>query len=203
MHWETLYPETRSLLEKFLSWKTLAPFRLVGGTALALQIGHRKSIDLDFFTTETVNYDRLLESLNEAFGVEVVQHWKTGLILNIEGVKCDLLRHQYPWLESPVELKGMQMAGKQDIAAMKVNAICGRGSKKDFFDLYFLLQQYSLEEIIRWFEVKYSNYSKLMVYKSLVYFEDAEEEPDPDMIENLSWQKVKKEIIKRCENLKL
>ena len=109
----------------------------------------------------------------------------------IDGVKVDIVNYKYDWIDTPVEEDGIRLAGVKDIAAMKVAAIIGRGTKKDFIDLYFLLKQYSLKEILNLYLQKYPDGSLFIAMKSLSYFEDAEADPMPVMFEELSWPDVK------------
>ncbi len=201
MHLSSLYPDTRDVLEKLNQLDFLEGYRLVGGTALALHLNHRKSIDLDFFSVETVYPERVLEVLEQNFEVTINQKWKSGMLATVNGVKFDLIRHNYPWLEEAHEFENLSIASLKDIAAMKVNAVCGRGSKKDFIDIYFLLKHFAMREMINLFEEKYSNHSKIMVYKSLLYFEDAEDDLEPEMIEPVEWLKVKSKITKEVTKL--
>lgn len=201
MFFETLYPKTKELFDKLVEFKLLSNFRLVGGTALALQIGHRKSIDLDFFNPDKVDLEALQTAFTSTFNTEINQAFPAGLLLTVDEVKVDIIRHNYPWLQEPLLYKGMKIAQLKDIAAMKVNAICGRGSKKDFFDLYFLLDHFSIEEIVSFFKEKYNNHNPMMVLKSLSYFNDAEQDFEPDMLQKVSWQKVKSVLITETKKL--
>lgn len=203
MRRDALYPQTLKLLDSIVELDELSPYTLVGGTALALHLGHRKSIDLDFFTLNTIDYSVLLQVLEARFKVEVTAQHLSGLNLIIDDVKCDLLRHNYTWLEPTTKLGNTRLASLEDIAAMKLNAICGRGSKKDFIDIYILLRQFSLNDVIRFYRRKYPNRSLLMAYKSLVYFEDAEREPSPEMIEPVEWFEVKETILEQVQKLNI
>lgn len=167
---------------------------LVGGTALALQLGHRKSIDLDFFGL--VEFEQL--AINELFigfnSVEVLQKTKNINIFEINDVKVDFVNYSYPWLQKAVIIDGVLMAHKEDIAAMKIAAVTGRGSKKDFVDLYFLLQDYSLQQILDFYTQKYFDASIYLAIKSLSYFDDADQEENPEMIMAISWETIKARI---------
>ncbi len=168
--------------------------RLAGGTALALQIGHRKSIDLDFFGL--VEFEQL--AINELFSgfnsIEVLQKTKNINIFEINDVKVDFVNYSYPWLQKAVIIDGVLMAHKEDIAAMKIAAITGRGSKKDFVDLYLLLQDYSLQQILDFYTQKYFDASIYLAIKSLTYFDDANQEENPEMIMAISWETIKTRI---------
>jgi len=170
--------------------------RLVGGTALALQLGHRLSIDLDFFgqvegDTQTIAI-RLME---EGFNVTTTVNSKNIHIFTINGVKTDIVNYKYSWIDDLIEDGGIRLAGLRDIAAMKIAAITNRGSKKDFIDIFFLLNHFSLKEIIDLYLDKYPDASSFLAYKSLVYFADAEAQIMPKMLIPTTWEDVKRKII--------
>ncbi len=115
MHFSSLYPDTKEVLFKLNQLNFLQGYRLVGGTALALHLNHRKSIDLDFFSETPVFPDRILEVLNENFEVTVNQKWKGGMLATLDGVKFDLIRHNYPWLQEAVEFENLSIGGLKDL----------------------------------------------------------------------------------------
>lgn len=169
--------------------------RLVGGTALALQLGHRKSIDLDLFGE--INFENIDQ--HKAFShfrkVEQLKKSKNINIFSINDVKVDFVNYSYPWLQNQLRLDGIRLAGIEDIAAMKLAAITGRGSRKDFIDLYFLFQKFNLNELLDFYKKKYFDGSEYLVLKSLTYFTDAENDIDVEMIEDISWGKIKAKIL--------
>ncbi|MBV5348522.1 nucleotidyl transferase AbiEii/AbiGii toxin family protein, partial [bacterium] len=112
----------------------------------------------------------------------------------INGIKVDLVNYPYPWIEEINDRDQLRLAGKSDIAAMKLAAITGRGTRKDFIDLYFLLREFDLETMLRFYSEKFYDGSPFLVLKSLTYFEDAEQDPDPFMIGEIEWQSVKERI---------
>ena len=126
---------------------------------------------------------------------------KNILITDVAGIKVDFVNYQYDLIEKSLEIEGVRMVSKEDIAAMKLNAIAGRGSKKDFIDLYFLLNEFSLEDILSFYEKKYNDGSVFMVQKSLTYFEDADAQQQPKMFKDFNWEICKQKIIE--EVLKL
>ncbi|MCH8318385.1 MAG: nucleotidyl transferase AbiEii/AbiGii toxin family protein [Bacteroidetes bacterium] len=194
LHYETVVPGTLGLLKKLAALKELSEFDLVGGTALALLIGKRFSDDLDFFINKDFDESNLLSKLNEKFHVKVNGLSKNSLNLIINDVKVDILSHQYPKINRSKTLEGIKFSSLEDISAMKVNAITIRGSKKDFFDVYFLLNRFSLINILTNYQKKYPDVSLTMVYKSLIYFDDAENDLNPKVIEPIKWINVKKRI---------
>lgn len=201
MYPQTLYPKTKQVLEKLKNSEIISGFYLAGGTALALQLGHRKSIDLDFFTGKFPERDLLINSL-KIFNPVLLQEARGTIDLSIEGVKVSFLEYQYPLMEDLTEFEGVKMSGILDIACMKLSAVSSRGAKKDFVDLYYLLQKYSLEEIFTAFRKKYQGveYSKMHILKSLTYFADAEAEPTPDLIRETEWNKIKQDIELHVKN---
>jgi len=169
--------------------------RLVGGTSLALQYGHRQSIDLDFFTHEEIDQDKILNELHTFGDVNVTNKTKTILQVVINGINVDVVQYtNYDWIDAPVIESGIILASDKDIAAMKINAIVGRGSKKDFIDLYVLLQRYSLAEILGFYRQKYPDYSDYRALLSLSYFEDADPQDAPTMFILETWEEMKRYI---------
>ncbi len=176
----------------------LDPFFLVGGTALALQLGHRTSIDLDLFTPEPFDKNELLEALIAAeLDVKIESEGASMLITNINGVKVDFVKMSYPVLFSPLRVEGVRMLSVKDIAPMKLKAVTQRGSKKDFYDIYFLLDLLPLAEMLHLFLEKFKQHEIFHVVKSLTYFEDAEGYADPMVFDpSVTWEKVKKVVRK-------
>ncbi len=198
---QTVVPELMELLKKIMSEKLFSDFNLVGGTSLALQMGHRNSIDIDLFGNSEINSELFIEKLFEFGEVKVAQSTKNILITKINDVKVDFVNYKYPLLSECLFIENIRMLSTKDIAAMKLNAIAGRGSKKDFIDLYFLLNEFSLDEILSFYEKKYLDGSIFMVQKSLTYFEDANPQLQPQMFLEFNWETCKQKIIE--EVLKL
>jgi hypothetical protein len=140
----TVEKSTLDLLIKLQSIPLLSHLRLVGGTALALQIGHRKSIHLDFFGTIEETGLEIAHEIRQygIVNIEIMLDRKSIKMFTIENVKVDIVNYPYDWIDSLIESEGVKMAGKKDIAPMKMAAITNRGSKKDFVDIYFLLKEF-------------------------------------------------------------
>jgi len=170
-------------------------FNLVGGTSLALQMGHRISIDIDLFGASEIDEDLILEVLKKYGKVQVIKKSKNILICSVNGIKVDFVNYQYRLLESPRIEENIRLVKKKDIAAMKVNAVAGRGSIKDFIDIYFLLNEFSIKEMIGFYLQKYPDGSEFMVRKSLTYFDDADNEEAPIMFQTITWKEIKKTIL--------
>lgn len=195
LHYETIADTTLQLLKHLQELEELRDFSLVGGTSLALQIGHRISIDLDFFSSSEFDISQIPDLINHLGKVRIVNQTKSILNLYINDLKVDFVSYQYKLLKPRRIEDNLILASIPDIAAMKLAAIAGRGSRKDFIDLYFLLKQYSLPEIFDFYTSKYSDGSSFLVYKSLTYFEDAEIEPMPKMLKSVDWEEIKKTVI--------
>lgn len=197
LHLSTVEPSTLELLRKLQQLPELQNTRLVGGTALALQLGHRKSVDLDFFGTISCDIEDMVDALKNIASVTVLKESPHIHIYLIDGIKVDIVNYKYSWLDKQVVKQGIRMASFKDIAAMKITAIVGRGTKKDFIDIAFLLRHFSLDEILGFYSSKYDDGSVFMALKSLAYFDDAEKDPMPDMFINQSWGQVKEYILSK------
>lgn len=162
---------------------------------MALQIGHRVSVDLDFFGHRPFETQEILDELSNLAPLSIMTQSKHILILNVQGVKVDFVNYRYPLVAAPLLLEGLRLLTLPDIGAMKLAAIAGRGRKRDFYDLYFLLRQYSLDELMGFYLEKYDDGSEFMVARSLVYFEDADHDDDIKLLgRQIKWETVKKTI---------
>ena len=193
---QTIQPELLELLKKIMSSSIFNGFNLVGGTSLALQIGHRFSVDIDMFGKGEIDEFEFVDELSNFGKVIVIKKSKNVLILSVNGIKVDFVNYKYPLLEEITIVENIRLVSDKDIAAMKLNAIAGRGSRKDFIDLHYLLQKYSLKEMIAFYNTKYADGSEFMVLKSLTYFEDAESEEIPILFQKLDWNEIKFSIQK-------
>ncbi len=192
LHLETVHPDTLDLLKRIQSLSILSETRLVGGTALALHLGHRRSIDLDFFG----NWGEVhLQSELESCGAVVRTGGASRLqFYEINRVKVDFVTYNYPWLREALREDNIRLAQIEDIAAMKLEAVTNRGSKKDFIDVAFLLGLFSLKQMLDLYQRKYPTGLKLLVMRSLVYFDDAETTDMPVMLKPLGWDEAKARI---------
>lgn len=192
---QTVLPDTLELLKTLMQMDELRDMRLVGGTSLALQYGHRRSVDLDFFGQTTEDVEELTEALKKR--VEQVVpggHSKRIMAYFLNGVKVDVVNYSYPWIAPPVIEEGIRLASPKDIAAMKVNAIIGRGTKKDFIDIYYLLRHFTFAELMQLYLQKYADGSEYRALLSMSYFGDADLHPMPYMFENVEWEAIKQRI---------
>jgi len=176
----------------------LKGFSLVGGTALSLLYGHRKSIDLDLFSNEPFQNDELTNALKNKFGKKFIKEQKSprfGIFGFVDNVKIDIVHHPHPIIRPLQETDDVRFFSTEDIIAMKVQAILGRGRKKDFWDVAELLNHFSVAEFIRFHEEKYASQNLLIsVPQALIYFADAEESEDPISLKNQTWKEVQKFI---------
>ena len=197
---QTIQPDTLELLKKLAAFPELRNTRLVGGTALALLYGHRQSIDLDFFGQLPQDKDELVAIANQVGKVEIQNRSNFIVQMSIDDVKVDFVDYsRYPWIDEPVVCDGFVLASDKDIAALKVNAIMGRGTRKDFVDLYMLLQHFSLKEIMHFYEQKYPEHSEYRALLSMTYFEDAEMQEMPKMFMDTPWDVMKKAILREVD----
>ena len=184
------------LLKSLLAEPRFASVRLVGGTSLALQYGHRSSVDLDFFGEITADDEDIKGVLRKFGSLLVLKESKNIKVYQLDGIKIDIVNYSYAWIDDAIVEDGIVLASPQDIAAMKINAIEGRGTKKDFIDIYFLLQHYTLKEILEFYTEKYPEYSIFRALMSLTYFEDAETQIMPRMFVDVSWNDIKESVCK-------
>jgi len=200
LHYNTVDQRTLELIKEIQSLQGFQNLRLVGGTALALQIGHRISVDIDFFGNMNLNNLSIVDKLKKLGNLKTIRNSEKVHVFLLDNIKIDIVNYDYPWISEIVSEEKINLAGLPDIAAMKISAITNRGTKKDFIDLYFLLKKYSLEKIINYYLEKYDDATLLLTLKSLTYFNDADNEPMPKMLENTSWEKIKKTIILKVNN---
>lgn len=195
LYYQAIDGPTLELLKRLQSIELFKDLRLVGGTSLALQIGHRKSIDLDLFGDIDVNVLEINNALSQIGSITQLKDSKNIHIYLVNGIKVDIVNYTYSWLQDAVLEEGVRLAKCEDIAAMKLSAITGRGTKKDFIDLYFLLNQMPFSRILQFYLNKYYDGSLFMVMKSLIYFEDAEADSMPDMLIPVKWKIVKETLL--------
>jgi predicted nucleotidyltransferase component of viral defense system len=202
-HVETLPQGTNLVLENIKQVPEIQNFYLSGGTALSLQLGHRESEDLDFFIKNSFNPQILVQKLLQYGKLEDVMTDEGTLNLFMNNVKLQFLHYPYDLLETLIPWNGIYLSSVIDIACTKLITISDRGSKKDYIDLYVILQQISLQDLFTKLEEKYKNveYNLPHILKSLVYFNDAEEQPMPKMHIGLTWEQTKSFITEQVKKI--
>lgn len=181
----------------------LNDFYLAGGTGLALQFGHRFTLDPAFFAPEHFDEERLLERMQAIDGLAVVSKAPYTLHATVRQTKVSFLGYAYPVLYPPEQFANVAVADPRDIAGMKVSAIASRRTRRDFVDLDVCAQRYGLAETLRMFEAKFAraNYSRIHILKSLTYFTGAAKDPMPRMLAPIRWDDVERYFLKETPRL--
>ncbi len=193
---QTVKPNTYDLLNRLSQEDNLKGFKLVGGTALSLQLGHRISTDLAFFSNSDFDVTKVVGMLDSYVKVDLPTQRKNLLMGFIENVKVGFAAHKYQWLRLGIDHNNIQIASLEDIASMKLAAILSRAKKRDFIDLAAILKVKPLHELLRNFSLKYKQENTIHVIKALTYFKEADDDKGPLKILNksLEWEQSKKII---------
>ncbi len=205
MYLKILNKKQIDLLKKLKFLKKYG-FYLAGGTALALQIGHRTSLDFDFYTEKKFTPRKLREEFDKKFKtVQEIYISEDTLVLNVNNIGVSFFRYPYPLIKLPQEIEGILLASIEDIAAMKILAISQRGRRRDFIDIYFLIRKFGLKQILEFVKKKYPMFNIYVGLQSLVYFIDADEDPEKGrykLFKKIRWSEVKKFIVKEVSRFK-
>lgn len=202
-HREVIAEAVERVLGELQHSSVLLPFYLAGGTGLALQLGHRRSQDLDFFNAELFDEEALVQKVQRISEFSLLSRAPHTVHAVIQGVKVSFLGYDYPLLFPRHTFLDVKVADPRDIACMKISAIASRGTKRDFIDLHAESQQVSLSELLDLFGKKFAQarYNRAHLLKSIVYFEDAEKDPDPDMLDPVAWGDVKRFFVQEVPRL--
>ena len=198
MNSQVLPLPTKTLLDSLASGDFPQDTYLGGGTAIALWLGHRKSRDLDWFTPHEFDESMWQMKWESGHGFKLLSRdWQT-LEGYIGGAKMALFHYKYPLTGAFGEYRGLKIAGLEDLAAMKLETIISRSTKRDFVDLYFLAKKFGLDKLFDYYDQKFGllEERELMLKKALVYFSDAEDDEMPDMVDPLKWDEVKRYFLK-------
>lgn len=196
-HWEAVPPLLRDLLAEIGQMPFAGRFYLAGGSALALRLGHRVSVDLDFFSDVDEVGDESRAEIVAAFkqrrATEVLENVSGNLLMEVEGTPVGFFSYGYPLLEPPAEVLGVRVAGLLDVGMMKLDALISRGARKDFYDLYFIARQIPLEEMLHQGPIKYpyAHDYEMMALTSLTYFENADQQMAIESFPLTDWETVK------------
>ena len=198
LHTKTIEPRTLSILNELMQIHDLNQFSLVGGTALSLKYGHRLSVDLDLFSDQEMNKDLLIDFLKkkytDRFIIENTQA-KWGIFCYIDNIKIDIVQYPHSLIGKIENIESIRLYHDKDLMAMKIQAILGRGKKKDFWDIAELLEHYSIQEMMTCHKAKYPNQMLgISIPQALTYFVDADDSEDPITIKPMTWEEVKSNI---------
>jgi predicted nucleotidyltransferase component of viral defense system len=198
LHFETVEPHTFSILGQLMEMPELASFSLVGGTALSLLYGHRISVDLDLFSNIKFDNGFITDALANKFNNSFVNRSTNpvfGIFCFIDDVKVDIINHPHPLIRPLLKQEEVRMFSTEDIIAMKIQAVLGRGKKKDFWDIAELLKHFSIDDFIKFHKEKYATQNLLItIPHAITYFADADESDDPVSLKKQSWESVKNSI---------
>lgn len=194
LHTEAVAPVLWKVLSELMATGPMSGFCLAGGTALGLLYGHRTSVDLDLFSDQAFDAVKLGGFLSEQFGLAESSIESNSVSGVIQGIRVDCLAHRYPMIAEVRHWDGIRLLAVEDIAAMKLNAIANRGSKKDFWDLYELMQHFDRPQLLGFFKQKYPSANLWTVEKSLSWFDDAEMDPDPRCLKGRNWNQIRDAI---------
>lgn len=192
-----LSSQTKKFLDRIKPENLPKDTYLAGGTAVALRLGHRRSADLDFFAPYEFVEKAWEEKWQKEFDFRLTQRdWQT-LIGFIGKVKISLFYYKYPLIGSLDSLNDVAVASEADLAAMKLDTILGRGTKRDLIDIYFLAKKFSLAKLFEYYQKKYCNLCEreLMLKKALIYFDEADKDEMPQMRVPFNWRQVKKWLV--------
>lgn len=203
MFTNTLSPDTLRSIE-YLGKEKIVDFAyLAGGTALALQLGHRISVDLDFFSLNQFDENEVSQNLRKTGEYTLDRNaWQT-VMGKLMDTKFSLFYYDYPLIEKTHDFQGINIASLQDIAAMKLHAIEDRGARRDFIDLYFLCQQFPITQMLNWYDQKYKvlESHQYHILRGLTYFEDALMQEMPVMLKSVDWSKLENYFINEVKKL--
>ena len=205
-HWETISPDMRELLVWMGKQAFAVRFYLAGGTALALQMGHRRSADLDFFSVTDELHPLTRQELIRIFSTrqaQVMESVDGNLLLLVNGTRAGFFSYNYTLLESNLMVEDICLASLLDIGLMKLDAIIGRGSRKDFYDLYLISRKITLKNLLSAGERKYPQMRdfQLMSLEGLLQFDNADRDLQPEMLIDLPWEKVRGYFIEQGKML--
>jgi predicted nucleotidyltransferase component of viral defense system len=203
--WNTITENMQYVLNGFSQSESGKYFYLAGGTALALQIGHRYSVDLDFFSqTEDIPTIRpRLEATLLPFDAQLADSSWGILVYLVKDVRLGFYSYGYQLIDPLVEKEGLRLASLKDIALMKLDTLLSRAARKDFYDLYFVCQRIPLQELLNVAPQKYPSVRdfETQVVKRLMFFDNAENESDPQLLEPVTWQTVKDYFLRQAKEI--
>lgn len=207
LHAQILNENQKKILPK-LAFSKEDKFYLAGGTALALHLGHRTSLDFDFYTKTHFDSISLYQKIEDGFGNDAILSLKEEdtMFCKVFGVDLSFFWYKYPLVEKPVDFESIALASSQDIAAMKLIAVYQRPAKRDYIDIYFLLKSFTLREMFSFVKKKYPNFNQYLALRALAYFEDLKDEEGRKieiLDKSFSWEKAKEKIFEEVRKYQL
>ncbi len=193
MFTKTLLPDTLWAIKLAATIPTVQRAYLAGGTALALQLGHRMSVDLDFFTKEKFDENLVATELSQLSLFQEDQRAWASVLGRISKTRFSIFYYKYKIIDPLITFEGINLIGKKDIAAMKIHAISDRGVKRDFIDVFMLAKEFTIDQMFNFYEEKYGSLDDKLyqLIKGLSYFADAEDDDMPEMLLPVKWEEVK------------
>ncbi len=205
-HWDVVTPKMQRLLIYIGEQPFSHRFYLAGGTALSLQIGHRRSVDFDFFSTtdevDEKSRDEIITGIS-SFPTEIIESVGGNLLMVVDGVRIGFFGYGYPLVDEPIRCENVHLASIIDIGLMKCDALISRGSRKDFYDLFFISSSIELVDLLQLGEKKYPLFRDfpLMVLESMTLFDNANRDVQPELFDNISWGEVRQFFIEQANVL--
>lgn len=197
LHENAVEPYTLDLLKKICKLDSLTGFGLAGGTNLALRLGHRLSIDLDFFISSSFRNSLVFQTITDEFPTATLLFEQNQtMMFSINGIKVDFIFYPFEWLHPFDLIEKIRLVSIPDIVPMKLQALSNRFSKKDFWDIAFLLNIFPLEKMMGLFRAKFPQIDSGFIIHSLTAFDEAEGEPDPICIIPKTWMEVQEDLKK-------
>lgn len=203
-HIETVGPEMLEILRHVGRQAFASRFYLAGGTALALHLGHRTSVDLDFFSETDELHDESRAEISAAMASlhpDVISDYVGSLVFSVRGISTGFFGYGYTLIEHVAELDGVRLASPTHIGLMKLDALIGRASRKDFYDLYFVAQMTSLDSLLKLGKAKYpyARDFEFQAIESLTFFENADPDIQPNMLVPVTWDAVKNFFVEQAK----
>jgi predicted nucleotidyltransferase component of viral defense system len=199
---QTVKPECLALLKELMNLKELKDFRLAGGTALSLRLGHRVSIDLDLFTNQRFEVTEFITYLKTYFNerIKIGGSNRYGVFTSINGIKVDFLYRYEKFINEEDIFDDLRISSLEDIGAMKIQAAASRVSKKDYYDLFELLNVYTFAELLDFYSKMYANHDVGSMLKSMTDFSELDQDEEPVSLRTVSWDIIKDRISTEIRN---
>ncbi len=205
-HWNAVTLKMQRLLIHIGKQSFSQRFYLAGGTALSLQMGHRRSVDFDFFSsTDEVDEKSRNEIIAQisSFPTQIIESVGGNLLMLVDGVRVGFFGYGYSLVGEPIRCENILLASLHDIGLMKCDALISRGSRKDFYDLFFITRDIHFDDLLKLGEKKYPLFRDfpLMVLESMLIFDNADRDVQPELFDDTPWDQVKQFFIEQAHLL--